>query len=173
MQSQQFMPRKSSCFYSPEYLKQVAGHRTVPVEVGTKYTDDEWGQQLMTVASFVDKYISSNQITKGYLAQHQLFDQVWFFYCTEDWSRMISTKIGNNRWGHFDVLVTGIFCIYNKSLFSCFTMTRISYKLLVFPKISKYYSEIFACSSAIPWACRIQYKSRVWSFVVKICSGAQ
>ncbi len=44
---------------SLEYLKEVAGPRTVPVELGSRYTDEEWSQKLMTVAEFIDEYILS------------------------------------------------------------------------------------------------------------------
>eukprot|EP01137_Pigoraptor_chileana_P014882 Opistho-2@70085 len=68
----------------PNYLVAVAGHRTVPVELGSKYTDDEWSQQLMTFREFVDVHvrarveggIASTRGPVGYLAQHTLFAQV-------------------------------------------------------------------------------------------------
>ncbi|NWI19439.1 KDM8 demethylase, partial [Crypturellus soui] len=66
--------------WSVDYLGQVAGCRTVPVELGSRYTDEEWSQQLMTVDDFINQYImnkvcySHNSV--GYLAQHQLFDQI-------------------------------------------------------------------------------------------------
>uniref|UniRef100_A0A3Q0R586 Lysine-specific demethylase 8 n=1 Tax=Amphilophus citrinellus TaxID=61819 RepID=A0A3Q0R586_AMPCI len=61
--------------WSIEYLRSVAGCRTVPVEVGSRYTDEDWSQTLLTVNEFIDKYIL-NKVTSGYLAQHQLFDQI-------------------------------------------------------------------------------------------------
>lgn len=42
---------------SIEYLRSVAGCRTVPVEVGSRYTDEEWSQTLLTVNEFIDRYI--------------------------------------------------------------------------------------------------------------------
>ena len=62
----------------------LAGKRTVPVEIGSKYTDDSWTQNLMTIESFIQKYIllednkndSGAKADKGYLAQHPLFNQV-------------------------------------------------------------------------------------------------
>ncbi|KAM6351392.1 bifunctional peptidase and arginyl-hydroxylase JMJD5 isoform 3-T3 [Alca torda] len=61
--------------WSVDYFCQVAGCRTVPVELGTRYTDEEWSQKLMTVSDFINQYIvNANSI--GYLAQHQLFDQI-------------------------------------------------------------------------------------------------
>ena len=64
--------------WSIEYIRQVAGQRTVPVELGTKYTSDDWTQTLITVNEFVDKYILNghNLEKKGYLAQHELFEQI-------------------------------------------------------------------------------------------------
>lgn len=40
-----------------EYIQEVAGCRTVPVEVGSRYTDEEWSQRLMTVNDFISKHI--------------------------------------------------------------------------------------------------------------------
>uniref|UniRef100_A0A672YBC1 Lysine-specific demethylase 8 n=1 Tax=Sphaeramia orbicularis TaxID=375764 RepID=A0A672YBC1_9TELE len=66
--------------WSVEYLRSVAGCRTVPVEVGSRYTDEEWSQTLLTVNEFIDQYVlnrvSASSLTVGYLAQHQLFDQI-------------------------------------------------------------------------------------------------
>lgn len=42
------------------YLKRVGGPRTVPVELGSKYTDDEWSQELMTLSAFIDKFVLPN-----------------------------------------------------------------------------------------------------------------
>lgn len=64
--------------WSVEYIREIAGCRTVPVELGSRYTDEAWSQTLMTVGEFIDKYIlhqeKGNPI--GYLAQHQLFEQI-------------------------------------------------------------------------------------------------
>lgn len=57
------------------YLRSVAGSRTVPIEIGSKYTSKEWKQKLLTVNEFIDKYIILGDEI-GYLAQHQLFDQI-------------------------------------------------------------------------------------------------
>ncbi|KAI6076648.1 Lysine-specific demethylase 8 [Aix galericulata] len=61
--------------WSVDYICQVAGCRTVPVELGSRYTDEEWSQKLMTVNDFINQYIV-NENSVGYLAQHQLFDQI-------------------------------------------------------------------------------------------------
>lgn len=44
-------------YFSVDYFCQVAGCRTVPVELGARYTDEEWSQQLMTVSDFISQYI--------------------------------------------------------------------------------------------------------------------
>jgi hypothetical protein len=40
--------------------------------------EDDWSQKLMTMNEFLDKYIENDSDSDevGYLAQHQLFDQV-------------------------------------------------------------------------------------------------
>ncbi|XP_066545111.1 lysine-specific demethylase 8 isoform X2 [Amia ocellicauda] len=43
--------------WSVGYLRTVAGCRTVPVEVGSRYTDEEWSQTLLTISEFIDRYI--------------------------------------------------------------------------------------------------------------------
>ncbi|XP_059278470.1 lysine-specific demethylase JMJ30-like isoform X2 [Lycium ferocissimum] len=60
------------------YLRRVAGFRTVPVEVGKNYLCPEWKQELITFSEFLER-IRSNDTTSvetTYLAQHQLFDQI-------------------------------------------------------------------------------------------------
>ena len=73
-------PARTTRHWSIKYLKGIAGCRTVPVELGSRYTDDTWTQKLMTVADFIDNYVNpaeSGQNSKiAYLAQHQLFDQI-------------------------------------------------------------------------------------------------
>lgn len=61
-----------------DYLKKVAGSRTVPVEVGKNYLCTEWKQELITFSEFLER-IQSNDSTSfvpTYLAQHPLFDQI-------------------------------------------------------------------------------------------------
>lgn len=62
--------------WSLQYIQEIAGCRTVPVEVGSRYTDEDWSQTLMTVNEFIQKHILSEAKDVGYLAQHQLFDQI-------------------------------------------------------------------------------------------------
>ena len=46
--------------WSVQYLRSVAGHRTVPVEIGSKYTDSNWSQRLMTINEFIDQFIDQS-----------------------------------------------------------------------------------------------------------------
>jgi lysine-specific demethylase 8 len=75
--------------WSIDYLIRLAGKRTVPIEIGSKYSDADWSQKLMTIEEFIKRFIlndaasnagknekSEEKNTKGYLAQHPLFDQV-------------------------------------------------------------------------------------------------
>ncbi|KAJ1805318.1 hypothetical protein LPJ75_005346, partial [Coemansia sp. RSA 2598] len=62
-----------------EYLRVVVGHnRLVPVELGAKYTDSDWTQELMAFGRFIDEivYPSADKTGKsGYMAQHDLASQ--------------------------------------------------------------------------------------------------
>ena len=73
-----YWPALSSRKWSLDYIKEKAGYRTVPIELGSKYTDDSWSQKLMTVKEFIDVYVSNETKEEkvGYLAQHQLFNQI-------------------------------------------------------------------------------------------------
>ena len=62
--------------WSVERLRRLAGPRTVPVELGQRYTDQDWTQQLMTVDQFARDFLTNNSGRVGYLAQHQLLSQV-------------------------------------------------------------------------------------------------
>ncbi|KAJ4799573.1 2-oxoglutarate (2OG) and Fe(II)-dependent oxygenase superfamily protein [Rhynchospora pubera] len=59
------------------YLKQIAGDRTVPVEVGKNYVCTDWKQELITFSQFLDR-IGSHKCPESttYLAQHPLFNQI-------------------------------------------------------------------------------------------------
>lgn len=63
---------------SPSYLRQKTfnGRRLVPVELGRSYTDDDWGQTIISFSEFLDRYISGSDTKVGYLAQHDLFSQI-------------------------------------------------------------------------------------------------
>lgn len=60
------------------YLQKIAGYRTVPIELGTKYDDENWSQGLFRFAEFLKLYFTenSNNSETAYLAQHDLFDQI-------------------------------------------------------------------------------------------------
>lgn len=59
------------------YLLKIAGNRTVPIEIGSHYVDENWSQKLMTLQDFIKNHFLSDSAEKrGYLAQHNLFDQV-------------------------------------------------------------------------------------------------
>ncbi|XP_047979687.1 lysine-specific demethylase JMJ30-like isoform X2 [Salvia hispanica] len=60
------------------YIKKVAGFRTVPVEVGRNYLSSDWKQELITISEFLERIQSgdSSPTSTTYLAQHQLFDQI-------------------------------------------------------------------------------------------------
>ncbi|KAL2940932.1 Lysine-specific demethylase JMJ30 [Bienertia sinuspersici] len=65
-----------------EYLKKVAGGRTVPVEVGKNYLCSEWKQELITFSQFLERIQSANtSAVPTYLAQHPLFDQACLLTC--------------------------------------------------------------------------------------------
>ncbi|KAK9224506.1 hypothetical protein WN943_009540 [Citrus x changshan-huyou] len=61
-----------------DYLKRVAGDRTVPVEVGKNYLCQDWKQELIPFSQFLERIQSngSSASVPTYLAQHQLFDQI-------------------------------------------------------------------------------------------------
>lgn len=71
-------PALSTNSWSVNYMRRVAGLRTVPVEIGSKYTEDAWSQSLMTVDQFIDRFMinATPGGPVGYLAQHNLFDQI-------------------------------------------------------------------------------------------------
>lgn len=65
------------------------GRRLVPVEVGRSYTDEGWGQRILTFGVFLDEYLvrkghgdgeegeaETPGAQIGYLAQHDLFAQI-------------------------------------------------------------------------------------------------
>lgn len=48
----------------------------MPIEIGKHYADENWSQKLMTLQEFIKKYYLSDCEDLGYLAQHNLFEQV-------------------------------------------------------------------------------------------------
>uniref|UniRef100_A0A182IQY3 JmjC domain-containing protein n=1 Tax=Anopheles atroparvus TaxID=41427 RepID=A0A182IQY3_ANOAO len=67
-------------WHDPNYLLSIASERTVPIEFGSQYSNDDWSQKLMKFREFVEQNIcggSSSGVNRAaYLAQHDLFDQV-------------------------------------------------------------------------------------------------
>uniref|UniRef100_A0A0E0M2S8 JmjC domain-containing protein n=1 Tax=Oryza punctata TaxID=4537 RepID=A0A0E0M2S8_ORYPU len=60
-----------------QYLKKIAGDRTVPVEVGKNYVCSEWKQELITFSQFLERMWSTGCPSNlTYLAQHPLFEQI-------------------------------------------------------------------------------------------------
>ncbi|KAJ8955951.1 hypothetical protein NQ314_006800 [Rhamnusium bicolor] len=57
------------------YLLDIAGDRTIPVEIGSHYADVNWSQKLMTLKEFITKHYLGTNVDIGYLAQHNLFEQ--------------------------------------------------------------------------------------------------
>ncbi|KVH90819.1 JmjC domain-containing protein [Cynara cardunculus var. scolymus] len=54
------------------YLKKVAGYRTVPVEVGKNYLCTDWKQEMLTFSEFLERIQSKSSAAPTYLAQHPL-----------------------------------------------------------------------------------------------------
>ncbi|KJH51354.1 hypothetical protein DICVIV_02473 [Dictyocaulus viviparus] len=59
-----------------EYLHRILSRRVVPVEQGSKYTDSNWSQKLMTGSEFFKRCTFVEDERPLYLAQHRLFDQI-------------------------------------------------------------------------------------------------
>lgn len=64
------------------YLLQLAGNRTVPIEIGSSYSTEDWSQQLMKIKDFLRRQFfneatnSKDSMDIEYLAQHELFEQI-------------------------------------------------------------------------------------------------
>ncbi|XP_015918318.2 bifunctional peptidase and arginyl-hydroxylase JMJD5 isoform X1 [Parasteatoda tepidariorum] len=69
-------PAMTSRSWSIDYMLEKTSFRTVPIELGSKYTDENWTQKLMTVKEFVEHYIWNQSKEIGYLAQHNFFTQI-------------------------------------------------------------------------------------------------
>ncbi|XP_039439333.1 bifunctional peptidase and arginyl-hydroxylase JMJD5 [Culex pipiens pallens] len=71
-------------WHDPNYLIAAAGERTVPVEVGSQYSSDDWSQRLVKFKDFIAQHLMEesaarnvdNEQDRAYLAQHELFDQI-------------------------------------------------------------------------------------------------
>lgn len=80
----------------PHYWMSVTlgGRRLMPVELGSSYTDEAWGQKIMTFGNFMRSHLLGNdtcrgdggsepdggEVSKGYLAQHDLLTQIPALY---------------------------------------------------------------------------------------------
>lgn len=60
------------------YFIDVAGYRTVPIELGKKYDHDDWSQGMFRFGEFLKEFMTDKNdgSRSGYLAQHDFFDQV-------------------------------------------------------------------------------------------------
>ena len=59
------------------YFWEVMAQRTVPIEIGKRYTDSDWGQKLLRFEDFLSKlYQETDDKQKVYLAQHPLLEQI-------------------------------------------------------------------------------------------------
>uniref|UniRef100_A0A8D9E4Q0 Lysine-specific demethylase 8 n=1 Tax=Cacopsylla melanoneura TaxID=428564 RepID=A0A8D9E4Q0_9HEMI len=56
------------------YFRKLAGPRLVPIELGKKYTDEDWSQRLMSLNQFLDQHMTED--SHAYLAQHDLLTQI-------------------------------------------------------------------------------------------------
>lgn len=71
-------------WHDPNYLVGLAGERTVPVEIGSQYSSEDWSQRLVRFKDFIVDNLnpegkdddSDNENRRAYLAQHELFDQI-------------------------------------------------------------------------------------------------
>ncbi|KAI9737391.1 MAG: hypothetical protein M1834_009545 [Cirrosporium novae-zelandiae] len=75
---------KERAWTNPEYLmaRTFHGRRLVPIELGRSYTDEGWGQAIITFKELMEKHIirrnndGGEDTPTGYLAQYDLFAQV-------------------------------------------------------------------------------------------------
>ena len=59
------------------YFNNLAGARTVPVEIGSKYTDTDWSQKLVPFKFFLDHLIHRDKESETmYLAQFNLLNHI-------------------------------------------------------------------------------------------------
>jgi lysine-specific demethylase 8 len=59
------------------YLLEVAGHRQVPVEIGSSYSDDpDWHQEIMSLRQFFGRFVTNESESVGYVAQFDLLAHV-------------------------------------------------------------------------------------------------
>lgn len=58
--------RKESAWKNPNYLlaKTLGGRRLVPIELGDDYVGEDWGQRIITVGEFVNRYLLDDSIER-------------------------------------------------------------------------------------------------------------
>ncbi|VDM22157.1 unnamed protein product [Wuchereria bancrofti] len=49
------------------YFNELIGHRTVPIEIGNSYADNDWQQVLMTFRTFIQKFIECEIVGRKFL----------------------------------------------------------------------------------------------------------
>ncbi len=76
--------------WNVDFLGKFFGFRSVPVEIGQKYTSEDWTQKIMTINEFIEKYMTVKKVPSpqgkkmegneaeiiAYIAQHTLFNQL-------------------------------------------------------------------------------------------------
>ncbi|VDM20978.1 unnamed protein product, partial [Hydatigera taeniaeformis] len=102
--------KASDHYWSPAYWSKTAGYRTIPIEVGSSYTDESWGQRLVTVNQFFETFILNPDKKQplGYLAQHQILLQIpeladdvdipEYCYTGKTDAESLETMIDSNIW---------------------------------------------------------------------------
>lgn len=71
-----------SKWIQPAYLLNICRNRTVPIEIGKNYTNENWSQDLIKFEDFFRRqFTNQNDLNNAskkieYLAQHNLFDQI-------------------------------------------------------------------------------------------------
>uniref|UniRef100_A0A7E4VQ66 JmjC domain-containing protein n=1 Tax=Panagrellus redivivus TaxID=6233 RepID=A0A7E4VQ66_PANRE len=63
-------------FFDFDYLNNTHGHRKVPIELGSSYTDDDYSQEIVSIHEYLSKHVFSTTQSTAYLAQHALLDQL-------------------------------------------------------------------------------------------------
>ncbi|CAG0915835.1 unnamed protein product [Notodromas monacha] len=88
--------------WSLQRLLKLAGKRLIPVELGSKYTDEDWSQGLMLFEDFVSKYVvPENPEQVAYLAQFDLFAHVPCLrddFMVPDYCLQEPEKVDINAW---------------------------------------------------------------------------
>lgn len=71
-------PAVEKNLWTPAYLmsKTIGGRRLVPVETGTSYTADDFGQKIITFNEFMHEAVLADRPLNGYLAQYDFLKQV-------------------------------------------------------------------------------------------------